>query len=195
MAGYRNIKIGEALTCLPQSTSPQNVEDPASDGREGGTRGEDSSDMYRSQTPGYIFKLCRKLRQEPTITEKLLWDHLRSKRFKDLKFRRQHPIGRYIADFYCREARLVIELDGNVHKAKDRKEYDRNCQEIIETRGIRVLRFKNTEIERNIEKVLQKISSFTPPSYSLFQETERGKQAMRFNDRVNRSEDRNGEGG
>ena len=119
--------------------------------------------MYRSQTPGYIFKLCRKLRQEPTVTEKLLWDHLRSKRFKDLKFRRQHPMGRYIADFYCREPRLVIELEGGVHDEKDQKEYDRIRQEIIEARGLRVLRIKNEEVVRNVEEVLQKILSLTSP--------------------------------
>jgi very-short-patch-repair endonuclease len=119
--------------------------------------------MQNTQTPGYIYDLCRKLRQKSTDTEKHLWEYLRTKRLNGLKFRRQHPIGRYIADFYCREARLAIELDGRIHQFKDQKEYDKARQEIIEVRGIRVLRVKNEEIEQSIESVVRKISSLTSP--------------------------------
>ena len=120
-------------------------------------------DMYRSLTPGYIFELCRKFRQTPTHAEKLLWEHLRTKDLKGLKFRRQHPIGRYIADFYCRDKHLVIELDGRIHNNREQKEYDKIRQEIIEIRGIRVLRFENKEVEQNVEKVLSKILELTSP--------------------------------
>jgi very-short-patch-repair endonuclease len=123
-------------------------------------------DMGKLQTPGYIYDLCRKLRQKSTDTEKRLWEYLRTKRLNGLKFRRQHPIGRYIADFYCREARLVIELDGKIHQFKDQKEYDRVRKEVLEMRGIHVLRVKNEEIEGNIDAVIRRILSLTSPPVS-----------------------------
>lgn len=119
--------------------------------------------MQNTQTPGYIYDLCRKLRRKSTDTEKRLWEYLRTKRLNGLKFRRQHPIGRYIADFYCREARLVIELDGGVHNIRDQKEYDKIRQEIIKVRGLRVLRIRNKEIEKDIQSVLRKILALTSP--------------------------------
>jgi very-short-patch-repair endonuclease len=119
--------------------------------------------MMNAQVPGYVFQLCRKLRKKQTDAKKFLWKCLRRKRLKGLKFRRQHPIGRYIADFYCPEARLVIELDGKIHQVKDQKEYDRSRQEIIEMRGVRVLRIKNAEIGQDIESVIRKVLSFTSP--------------------------------
>jgi very-short-patch-repair endonuclease len=113
--------------------------------------------------PGYIFNLCRKLHKRQTKAEEFLWTHLRGKNLNGLKFRRQHPLGRYIADFYCREARLVIELEGSIHNQKDQKEYDKIRQEILQKRDLRVLRIKNKEIEQNIEKVVQRIVSLTSP--------------------------------
>ncbi|NIN01747.1 MAG: DUF559 domain-containing protein [candidate division Zixibacteria bacterium] len=119
--------------------------------------------MHKSQTPGYVYDLCRELGKNATEAENLLWNCLRTNRLKRLKFGRQHPIGRYIADFYFREARLVIELEGSVHNQKDQKEYDRIRQEILKVRGLRVLRIKNKEVERNIEKLLHRILSLTSP--------------------------------
>ena len=119
--------------------------------------------MPYSKSPGCIFDLCRKLRKRQTKAEELLWKRLRRKRLNGLEFRRQHPLGRYIADFYCPEARLVIELDGNVHELEDQSEYDGLRREIIEVHGIRVLRIKNEEVERNTEKMLQRILSLTSP--------------------------------
>jgi very-short-patch-repair endonuclease len=75
------------------------------------------------------------------------------------KFRRQHPIGRYIADFYCQEARLVVELDGGVHSTECQQEYDDARQSAIEATGITVLRINNQEVEDDLEKVLEKISA------------------------------------
>ena len=119
--------------------------------------------MVNTQVPAYVYQLCRKLRGKQTDAEKLLWECLRRKRLKGLKFRRQHPIGRYIADFYCPEARLVIELDGGIHQFKDQKEYDRVRQEMIEMRGIRVVRIKNDEVEQDKESVISKVLSLTSP--------------------------------
>jgi very-short-patch-repair endonuclease len=119
--------------------------------------------MPYTKIPGYIFDLCRRLRKRQTKAERLLWECLRAKRLNGMKFRRQHPLGRYIADFYCPEAHLVIELDGKIHQIKDQKEYDGSRQEVIGMRGIRVLRIKNEEIEQDIESVIRKVLSLTSP--------------------------------
>ena len=119
--------------------------------------------MKKTQVPGYIYGVCRNLRRRQTDAEKLLWECLRRKRLKGLKFRRQHPIGRYIADFYCPEVHLALELDGSIHQVKDQKEYDKIRQEAIEMRGIRVVRVKNEEVEQDIDSVIKRVLSLTSP--------------------------------
>ncbi len=69
--------------------------------------------------------------------------------------RRQHPVGRYIADFYCHECKLIIELDGGIHN--ERKEYDENRDNYLKAGGYTVLRFSNDEIENSLETVLESI--------------------------------------
>jgi len=130
--------------------------------------------MPYTKIPGYIFDICRRLRKTQTKAEELLWECLRRNRLNGLKFRRQHPLGRYIADFYCPEERLVIELDGKVHDLKDQKEYDKMRKEIIEVHRIRILRIKNEEIERNIENVLRRIADLTSPPQSPSPQVRRG---------------------
>jgi very-short-patch-repair endonuclease len=111
-----------------------------------------------------ITELCRELRKRQTPAENLLWQLLRNRNFNDKKFLRQHPvcveaiIGRvlfYIPDFYCHEAKLVIEADGPVHQYK--KQYDQNRDEVLAGLGLSILRFKNEEILNDIEDVLRKI--------------------------------------
>ena len=75
-----------------------------------------------------------------------------------LKFRRQHPIGNFIADFFCGEHHLVIELDGAVHREKTQAERDRMRDQILQEHDLRVLRFSNEEVLRDIETVLCKIT-------------------------------------
>ena len=117
--------------------------------------------MPYTKIPGYVFDLCRKLRKRQTKAEELLWNQLRKKRLNGLKFRRQHPLGRYIADFYCSEERLVIELDGNGHNLENQKAYDEIRNEIIAVKKVRVLRIKNEEIKQNMRNVLKSILSLT----------------------------------
>jgi very-short-patch-repair endonuclease len=93
-----------------------------------------------------------------TKAESILWDRLCKRRFDGLRFRRQHPIRRYIVDFYCHERRLVIEADGEVHEK--RKEYDRQRDDDLRARGYRILRFSNEVIENDIESVLNRMRSF-----------------------------------
>ncbi|MEJ0106852.1 MAG: endonuclease domain-containing protein [Bacteroidota bacterium] len=73
---------------------------------------------------GKLYEYSRELRQVSTEAEKLLWAELRNRKLNGLKFRRQHPIDKYIADFYCHEKKIVIEVDGVVHDKKENKEYD-----------------------------------------------------------------------
>ena len=108
-----------------------------------------------------MFEYSRELRQVSTEAEKLLWAELRNRKLNGLKFRRQHPIDKYIVDFYCHEKKLVIELDGSIHDKKENKEYDQ--ARTIELGGlkIKVIRFRNDEVENGIGKVLEKIIQIT----------------------------------
>lgn len=104
-----------------------------------------------------IFELARQRRQNQTVAEIILWDSLRNKKLKGFKFRRQHPILRYIADFYCPSKKLVIELDGKYHEVIDQAIIDRERTAAISESGIKVMRFSNKEIFENVEKVLGSI--------------------------------------
>ena len=113
--------------------------------------------------PPYIIGLCRRLRKEPTSAEELLWRCLKRKQLSGFKFRRQHAIHRYIADFCCPEARLIIDLDGSIHDDHDQVVYDRERDEYLAALGYRILRFRNSEVIDHTETVLRKIlDTFTP---------------------------------
>ena len=112
--------------------------------------------------PKHIVELSKKLRKDSTEAEDILWELLRNRQFNDLKFRRQHPFWRYIADFYCDDLKLVIELDGKIHESNDKKEYDGIRDEIIEAYWVNVLRFKNEDIYENIDNIFQSIISYIP---------------------------------
>ena len=112
-----------------------------------------------------IKKYARLLRNNITGSEKILWKHLRNRQLSGYKFLRQHPIvykadlkglNFFVADFYCHERKLVIELDGSIHD--DKVEYDQFRDSELNDMGIRVLRIKNDELD-NIEEVIQKIKS------------------------------------
>lgn len=110
--------------------------------------------------PPEILKRAKQLRKTTTPAEKQLWKHIRNRQLHNLKFRRQHPIKNYIADFYCHEVRLVIELDGGIHNRKDVKEHDENRQAEIERFDLQVLRFKNEQVMEDVESVLNEIRKF-----------------------------------
>jgi very-short-patch-repair endonuclease len=103
--------------------------------------------------------LAKKLRRKMTPYEKALWQRLRTHKIAGFKFRRQHPIKFYIADFYCHEARLVIEVDGPIHDRIDRREHDQQRKGVIEDFGIMILRFSNDEIRYHLKQVLKKIET------------------------------------
>ncbi len=110
----------------------------------------------RWRTSAPMLARARQLRREQTPAEALLWEQLRNRRFMGLKFRRQHPVGRFIADFYCAQHRLVVELDGAVHQKQ--QGYDDLRTEELETDGYRVLRFTNSQVEQDLEWVLEQIA-------------------------------------
>ena len=95
---------------------------------------------------------ARQLRAEMTPAERILWRKLRNRRFANAKFRRQQPLDWYIADFFCAEARLVIELDGDSHMGKEERDAFR--QAYIESHDLRVIRFWNHEVYDELEWVL-----------------------------------------
>ncbi|TSD64695.1 endonuclease domain-containing protein [Inquilinus sp. KBS0705] len=114
-----------------------------------------------------ITELCRELRRRQTPSKNLLWQALRNRNFSGKKFLRQHPIcvkstfginQYYIPDFYCAEAKLVIEADGPVHLFK--KEYDKNRDDVLRELGLTILRFENDNIEKDINGVLNKIKEY-----------------------------------
>jgi ATP-dependent helicase HrpA/adenine-specific DNA-methyltransferase len=99
----------------------------------------------------------RRLRCEATPQERVVWARLKNRQFRNLKFRRQFPIGNYIADFYCQEKKLIIELDGWQHKRERDRKYDKRRSEYFEELEFRVLRFWNNEINEDLEGVFLKI--------------------------------------
>ena len=92
-----------------------------------------------------------------TDAERRLWYHLRRHGMNGLKFRRQHPVGPYIVDFYCAGARLVVEVDGGQHYEEASKAYDQRRTLYLRARGLRVLRFSNLEALTQTDAVLEVI--------------------------------------
>jgi very-short-patch-repair endonuclease len=98
---------------------------------------------------------AKELRQRMTPAEHILWERLRGRRLSGLKFRRQHPTGACVVDFYCAKARLVIEIDGGIHLGQVEADADRSHE--LEAQGYQVLRFTNELIEADLESVLSAI--------------------------------------
>ncbi len=111
-----------------------------------------------------IVELCRDLRRNSTSSENILWENLRNRKLSGRKFYRQYPIIYntsnelhyfFIADFYCHEKKMVIEVDGKIHDFQ--KDYDEGRTAIMEQLGIRVIRFGNEELSDDLIKVLEEI--------------------------------------
>jgi very-short-patch-repair endonuclease len=98
-------------------------------------------------------KLARRLRKVETWAEKLMWRWLRDRRFSGYKFRRQHPLCGYSLDFFCEEACLNIELDGSQHGFPDQRKHDLEREKFLQSRGIKTLRFWNSQLRRNAPSV------------------------------------------
>jgi very-short-patch-repair endonuclease len=105
---------------------------------------------------------ARKLRHNQTDAERALWFRLRDRRLRGLKFRRQMPIDRYVADFCCEAARLIVELDGGQHVERSQQDAERTAA--LEAHGYLVLRFWNNDVLRNIDGVVESILQTLNPS-------------------------------
>ena len=103
-----------------------------------------------------IFQRAEELRKNPTHTELILWQYLKANQLR-VRFKRQHPIWMYIADFYCHQLKLVVEIDGSIHNTEDVRENDKVREEDISSFGIKVARFNNDEIKNDVESVVEKI--------------------------------------
>ena len=103
-----------------------------------------------------IFQRAEELRNRMTDAEKIIWDSIHINEWH-LKFRRQHPISNYIADFYCHTIKLVIEIDGDIHNDEEVKKLDNSRESYLKEIGLTVLRFKNEEVFKNHQNVLKKI--------------------------------------
>lgn len=106
-----------------------------------------------------IFDNANALRKKSTSAEDLLWQMIRNRRIMGYKFRRQHPLKHYIADFYCHEALLVIELDGSIHNLEHIKQYDKHREAIITELGITVLRFNNDAVFNDAGTIIKSIET------------------------------------
>ncbi|MCP5463892.1 MAG: endonuclease domain-containing protein [Deltaproteobacteria bacterium] len=101
------------------------------------------------------------LRKNATLAENKIWLELKNRKFKNLKFRRQHGIGPYIVDFYCAEKKLVIEIDGDVHAIEKQVEKDKSREKYLREQGLRVVRYFNNDIYSNLENVLEDLNKKT----------------------------------
>ena len=97
---------------------------------------------------------AQKLRREATPAERKLWSRLKEKQLNGLQFRRQHPIGPYIVDFYCAALKLAIEIDGDSHGSDEAKRRDEKRSAYIAAKGVRIIRFWNSDIHERLDGAL-----------------------------------------
>ncbi len=154
-AGYRTIadickeRIRRAIKNLTPTPSPNG---------EGDSAGSGAENLFKGASPTLFENAHRMRLVDKTEAEDRLWQALRNRQVEDCKFRRQHPIGKFIADFYCHEKRLVIEIDGGYHNEQEQKEHDAARTQMINEFGISVIRFSNDEVLKDMETTLEKIS-------------------------------------
>ncbi len=108
-----------------------------------------------------MVETARQFRKEPTQSEAILWDALRARQLKGVKFRRQHPIGPFIVDFYAPSERLIVEVDGPIHANQQNADQDR--QQILESLGLRVIRLSAQEVELDLPGALAQIKAALAP--------------------------------
>lgn len=107
----------------------------------------------------HLKEYSRRLRKDMTDAEKLLWSRIRGKQLKGFQVYREKPIGRFVVDFYCPKAHLVIELDGGQHYSEEMRARDGLRDKYLESVGLRVLRFSDREVFEDLTAVLEKIWS------------------------------------
>jgi very-short-patch-repair endonuclease len=114
--------------------------------------------LYNNQeitTPKYVITLARENRMQLTESEKILWFYLKNRKLNGFRFRCQHPVYRYILDFYCHEVQLAIEVDGRIHNQQ--KEYDEYRDAFLKNIGITTIRFDAEDVVNNTSQVVNEI--------------------------------------
>ncbi|WP_370180282.1 endonuclease domain-containing protein [Alteriqipengyuania sp.] len=138
------------MSAAPNISSPLAGEEGARARQRVGRRGGKSDTLSHA----------KEMRQAPTDAERRLWSRLRAKRLNGWKFRRQQPIGRFIVDFVCYEARLIVEVDGSQHADK---QHDKMRDKWLSSQGFRVLRFWNNQVMENEDGVVTAIAAALQP--------------------------------
>jgi very-short-patch-repair endonuclease len=118
-----------------------------------------SENMWKGASPK-IFSNARKLRDNATEAEEKLWLAVKNNQIEGFKFRRQHPLSFYIADFYCHALKLVIEIDGGYHLTEEQQLLDEERTKNIEFQGLKVIRFTNEEVLAQLPNVIDTIKAF-----------------------------------
>jgi len=106
-----------------------------------------------------LLRIAGELRKNMTVAEQMLWQRLRNRQVSGYRFRRQHPVRDVVVDFFCYDAMLVVEVDGDVHDMSYQKERDTERTKMLKMSGLRELRFRNEEVINDIENVIRRIEA------------------------------------
>jgi very-short-patch-repair endonuclease len=121
-------------------------------------KGQEDYPIYFGAGPEML-RIAGDLRKSMTPAEKVLWERLRNRQIKGLRFRRQHPIKDFVVDFFCYDALLVIEVDGTVHDETSQKERDEQRTIILKKLGLKEIRFTNTEVINHTDQIIKRIEA------------------------------------
>lgn len=128
-------------------------------------------------------EIARKLRREQTASEAILWEALRNRKLEGRKFRRQHPIGKFVVDFYCDAEGLIVEVDGSIHELPEQQELDKQRQALLESLGLRFVRLKAKQVENDLPSALDNIRSAFP-LIPTFSQREKGDSSLSSQERA-----------
>ncbi len=122
-------------------------------------------------------QFARQLRRLQTDPEKIMWQLLRNRRFQGIKFRRQHVVEGFIADFCCHTLKFIVEIDGWVHE--NQKEYDRAREIILLSKGYSIIRFTNDQVVCNLSKVCRDLEFALSLALSPRERVEKSKDIVK----------------
>jgi len=165
-AYHQYYAVNKAIESTIRATGLQPSLSPSQRERNKTEMERNKTESDRNYRGGFRFsglvEKARELRSHQTKAEEIFWQLVKSRKFINLKFRRQHQIGPYIVDFYCDEYKLIIEFDGGIHDTTEQQKHDSKRDKYLSSLGNRVLRFKNEELLNNPESVLKTITSSIP---------------------------------
>jgi very-short-patch-repair endonuclease len=123
----------------------------------------EKTNMLHAGAQNILFNRARALRKKMTPAEEILWRRIKDKKFLNLKFRRQHPYGHFIFDFFCFEQKIAIEVDGEIHESAEHQQRDAWRTEIVAESGVKVFRVRNKDVTKNLAAVLKEIATVLSP--------------------------------